>query len=65
MVLLAVKVVDGLHRIEGGKGNFHKYGVPVAHGTVPESGKFKGFQFLAVLALVGNETGGRVYIVGQ
>ena len=64
-MLLAVKVVDGLHRIEGRKGHLYKYGIPVAHGTVPKSGKLQSLQLLAVLALVGNETSGRVYIVGQ
>ncbi len=45
------KVVDGLDRIECGGGNHYKYGVPVAHGAVPEAGKLKGAEVAAIEGL--------------
>ena len=50
-MLLSEQVVDSLHRIEGLKWNLHEYGIPVAHGAIPQSWKLEGLQFLAVLAL--------------
>ena len=48
-MLLAQQIVHSLHRIEGSEGNFYKYGIPIAHSTVPQTGKFESFQIFAVL----------------
>ena len=64
-MLVAQQVVDSLHGIERREGNLYEDCVPVAHGTVPQSRKLKGFQFLAVLRLARNKSCGRVYKVGQ
>ena len=37
LMLRTEEVVDGLDRIEGGKGHFYKYCVPVAHRTIPQT----------------------------
>ncbi len=60
LVLLAQKVVDRLHGIEGAQRHFHEDGVPVAHGTIPETGQLKSLQLLATLRLRGDEAGGLV-----
>ena len=45
LMLLAQQVVYGLYRIEGRQGHLDHQGVPVAHGTVPETRKLKGLEF--------------------
>ena len=62
-MLFSQQVVDSLHRIEGLKWNLHEYGIPVAHGTIPQSWKLEGLQFLAVLALRTYEACGAVNII--
>ena len=44
LVLVAQEVIHGLHRIECAQGYLHKDGVPIAHGTVPQSGKLERLQ---------------------
>jgi len=51
LVLRAEEVVDGLDGVEGGEGNLYEDGVPVTHGAVPETGKFKGLELTPVLGL--------------
>ena len=65
LMLFAIKVIDGLHGIERFEGYFHEHGAPVAHCAVPKSGQFKCLEFLAVLALVGDEACLRIHVVGQ
>ena len=56
LMLLAQEVVDRLHGIERGDGHFDKEGVPVGHGSIPQSGQFKSFQFLTVFRFVGDKS---------
>ena len=58
------KVVNSLHRIEGLYWHFDEDGDPVGHGTVPETGQLQGFQFTAVLRLVGDEACVGIDIIG-
>ena len=46
-------------------GDFHKEGVPVAHGAVPETGEFQGLKFTAFEALGADESGLRVYVLKE
>ena len=64
-MLLTEEVIDGLHRIERAERYFHKDGVPVAHGAVPQTGEFESLQVFAILRFVGDEAGIGVYILGQ
>lgn len=50
-MLFSKQVVNCLNGIESSDGHFHEDGVPVAHGTIPETRKLERFQLLAVLAL--------------
>lgn len=59
------EIVDGLYRIECRDGHFNEYGVPVAHGAVPQAGELHGTQFLAVAGLGGDEACGRIYVGGE
>ena len=63
LVLLAVEVVHRLDGIERAEGHFHEYRGPVAHRAVPQAGQLEGFQFAAVLALVGDEARERVHVL--
>ena len=65
LMLRAQEVVDGFDGVEGRERHFDHDGVPVAHGAVPEAWQLQSLQFLAVLALVGNEACSRVNKVGQ
>ena len=51
--------------VEGFYGNFHKEGVPVTHGAVPETGKFKGLEFTAFETLGAYEAGLGIYVVKE
>ena len=62
-MLLAVEVVHRLDGIERREGHFHEYRGPVAHRAVPQAGQFEGFEFTAVLALVGDEAREPVYVL--
>ena len=64
-MLLTQQVVHCLDRVERGKRNLHKNGVPVAHGSVPKAGQFESLEFSPVLALRTDEASGAVDIVGQ
>ena len=64
-MLLAQQIVHCLDRVERRKRNFHKNGVPVAHGSVPKAGQFESLEFSPVLALRTDEACGAVDIVGQ
>ena len=59
------QIIHCLDRVEGFDGDFDEDGVPVAHRAVPEAGQFEGFQFAAVFALLGDEAGILVYVIGQ
>ena len=63
-MLLAKEVVDGLHGVERAKGNLYEDGVPVAHGTIPQSGQFESLELLAILALAADESCGLVHELG-
>ena len=64
-MLLTQQVVNGLDGVERSKRYFDEAGVPVAHGTVPQTRQFKSLQFLAVLRLRRDEASGAVNEVGQ
>ena len=65
LMLLTQQVIHCLHRVKGRKRNFYKDGIPVAHRTIPQAGKFEGFQVFTVLRFVGDEAGGFIYIFHQ
>ena len=65
LMLLTQQVIHCLHRVKGRKRNFYKDGIPVAHRTIPQTGKFEGFQVFTVLRFVGDEAGGFIYIFHQ
>lgn len=48
-MLFAIEVIDGLHWVKCGEGHLYKDGAPIAHRTVPETGKLKRLEFLTVL----------------
>ena len=54
-MLRAEQVVDSLHRIESRQRHLNEYGVPIAHGPIPESGQLQRLQLASVLALVADE----------
>lgn len=64
-MLFSKQVVNCLNGIESSDGHFHEDGVPVAHGTIPETGKLECLQFLAVLALRADEARVLVNEVGE
>ncbi len=59
------QVIDCLDRVECRSRNFYKYCVPVAHGTVPQTGKFERTEFAAAKRFLGNKTGCGVYVFTQ
>ena len=64
-MLLSQQVVHRLNRIECSQGYFYKDRVPIAHRTVPKSGKFQGFQVFTVLRLIGNKACCLIHILHQ
>lgn len=64
-MLFSQQVIDGFNRIKGGQWHFNEDGVPVAHGSVPESGKLESFKFPTVLGLGRDESCGGVCEVRQ
>ena len=42
------QIVNSLYRIECFNWNFNKNCIPIAHSTIPQSGKFERFQFFSV-----------------
>jgi len=48
-VLFAKQIIYGLDGVECDKGHFHENGIPVSHGSIPESWEFKSFEFIPVL----------------
>lgn len=64
-MLFSKQVVNCLNGIESSDGHFHEDGVPVAHGTIPKTGKFERLQLLAVLALRADEARVLVDEVGE
>ena len=54
-MFIAEQVIYGLDRVERDEGDFHKNGIPVGHGPVPEPGKLKGLEFTAVFRFPGNQ----------
>ena len=65
LMLLSQQVVHRLNRIECSQGYFYKDRVPIAHRTVPKSGKFQGFQVFTVLRLIGNKACCLIHILHQ
>lgn len=65
LVLVAQEVVDCLDRVECAERNVDEDGVPVAHGSIPESWEFECLEFFAVLALVGYESCLWVDVLGE
>ena len=45
------EVENDLHRVECLKRNLHEEGVPLAHGTVPQTRKLESLEFAALIAL--------------
>ena len=64
-MLGAEQVVDGLDGIEGGEGYLDEERQPVAHGAVPQAWQLQGEKLAAALALVGDEAGGGVDVLGE
>ena len=52
LLLFALQLVDGLHRVECADGHFHEVGVPVAHGSVPQSGQLVFFSIRLCLYIL-------------
>ena len=50
------KIKDDLHGVESIKWDFNKKSVPLAHGTIPESRKFKSFEFASLITLGTDES---------
>ena len=44
LVLVTQEVIHGLYRIECAQGYLNEDGIPIAHRTVPQSGKFERLQ---------------------
>ena len=65
LMLPPQQIIHRLDRVEGLDGDFDEDGVPVAHRAVPEAGQFEGLQFAAVFALLGDEAGILIYVIGQ
>ena len=65
LMSLTQQVVDGLDRIESRQGHFHEDGVPVAHGSIPQTGQLQGFELTAILALAADEACVVVNVIGQ
>ena len=59
------QIIHCLDRVEGFDGDFDEDGVPVAHRTVPKARQFERLQLASVLALLGDEAGVLVYVIGQ
>ena len=64
LMSLTQQVVDGLDRIESRQGHFHEDGVPVAHGSIPQTGQLQGFELTAILALAADEACVVVDVIG-
>ena len=43
LMLFSQQIIHRLYRIERTQRNFYKHRIPIAHGTVPQTGKFKCF----------------------
>ena len=61
LMLVAEQIIHGLHWVEGTQRNLNKYGVPVAHCTIPKTWQLECLEILTVLALAGYETGRWIY----
>ena len=44
LMLVTQKVVHRLHRIKGGQRHLYEDSVPIAHGTIPQTGQFKSLK---------------------
>ena len=60
-MLFPQQIIHRLYRIKRTQRNLYKYRIPIAHGTVPQTGKFKCFEVFTVLGLVRDETGSLIY----
>ena len=59
------KVEHDLDRIECLQRHFHKEGVPVAHGSVPQPRQFERLQFASLIALGADESGFFIHIFSE
>ena len=64
-MLFSQQIVDSLNGVEGLKRNFNEDRTPVAHSTIPKTGKLKSLQFATILALVGDETSSGINKLGK
>ena len=64
-MLLSKQIIDRLDRIESGERHFHEDRVPIAHSTIPQTGKFKCLKVFSVLALAADKASRLVNIIGQ
>ena len=64
-VLFAQQVVDGFDRVESGQGHFDEDGVPIGHGSVPETGQFLRLEGDGPFGLLADEAGVGVDIFAQ
>lgn len=65
LMLFPQQIIHRLYRIERTQRNFHKHRIPIAHGTVPQTGKFKCFKILAILRFIRDETGSFIYEINK
>ena len=65
LMLRTKQVVDSLNRVEGLDRYLNEDCVPIAHGTIPQAWQLERFQLTAILALIRDEAGILVDIVGQ
>ena len=59
------KVENNLHRIEGSERNLYEKGVPVAHGTVPETWEFESLEFASLITLGTDESRILIHILEE
>ena len=64
-VFFSKEIVDGFDRVEGGERHLDENGGPVCHGSVPEPGQLLRLEDGGTLALLANESCGRVNILSQ
>ena len=64
-MLLSKQIVHRLDWIKGGEWHLHEDRVPIAHSTVPQTGKFKSLEVFSVLALAADEASRLVNKIGQ
>lgn len=56
LMLWAQQVIHCFHRIERADGHLYKNGVPITHGTIPQTGKLESFERSSTLRFRRDET---------